>query len=124
VRLVNAVHSSVLPDGSFAGAAAGFVIKSEELSFYYAGDTGLTYDMKLIGDYYKVDLAFLPIGDNYTMDIDDAIIASDFIKCRRIIGMHYNTWPIIGIDTKEAVNKFSKAGKELILFNISETKLL
>ena len=124
VKLVNAIHSSVLPDGTFAGAPAGFLIKSDEVSFYYAGDTGLTYEMKLIGDYNKINFAFLPLGDNYTMDVDDAIIASDFIKCNRIIGMHYNTWPIIGIDTNDAVSKFSKAGKELILFNIGETKLL
>ena len=88
-----------MPDGTFAGNPGGFLIKSDEASFYFAGDTGLTYEMKLIGDYMPVDFAFLPIGGNFTMDADDAIIASDFIKCNRIIGMHYNTWPIIGINT-------------------------
>ena len=124
VRYVYANHSSVMPDGTYAGNPGGFVISTEEGSFYFAGDTGLTYEMKLIGDYYHVDFAFLPLGDNYTMDVNDAIIASDFIKCNRIIGMHYNTWPILSIDTTEAVAKFNKANKELILFDINETKTI
>lgn len=122
VRYVGAAHSSVLSDGTYAGNPGGFVIKTDEGSFYFAGDTGLTYDMKLIGDYYHVDFALLPLGDNFTMDVDDAIIASDFLKCNKIVGMHYNTWPIISIDTKGAILKFNRAGKELILFEIGETK--
>ena len=111
LRYVYAAHSSVMPDGTYAGNPGGFVIKSDEGSFYFAGDTGLTNEMKLIGDYYHVDFAFLPIGDNFTMDIDDAIIASDFIKCNRIIGMHYNSWPIISIDTDEALPNSGKQEK-------------
>jgi L-ascorbate metabolism protein UlaG (beta-lactamase superfamily) len=122
VRYVYAAHSSVLPDGTFAGTPGGFIISSDEGNFYYAGDTGLTNEMKLTGDYEKIDFAFLPIGGNFTMDADDAVIASDFIKCNKIIGMHYNTWDIIKIDTREAIDKFKNAGKELILFNIGETK--
>jgi L-ascorbate metabolism protein UlaG (beta-lactamase superfamily) len=78
--------------------------------------------MKLIGEHYPVDFAFLPIGGNYTMDTDDAIIASYMIKCDKIIGMHFNTWPIISIDMEVAKTKFKNAGKELILFKIGETK--
>jgi L-ascorbate metabolism protein UlaG (beta-lactamase superfamily) len=91
------------------------------MNFYYAGDTALTYDMKLIGDYKRISLAFLPIGSNFTMGVDNAIIASDFIRCNRIIGMHYDTEEYIKIDHEKAKQKFSNAGKELILMNIGET---
>ena len=121
VKCVNAVHSSSLPDGSNGGNPMGFLIESPGINFYYAGDTVLTYDMKLIGDYKNIDLAFLPIGNNFTMGIDNAVIAADFIKCDRIIGMHYDTFGYIKINHDEAKKKFSNAGKELILMNIGET---
>jgi L-ascorbate metabolism protein UlaG (beta-lactamase superfamily) len=121
VKCVNAVHSSTMPDGASGGNPMGFLVESEEMNFYYAGDTALTYDMKLIGDYKRIALAFLPIGGNYTMGVDNAIIASDFIRCNRIIGMHYDTEEVIKIDHEKAKRKFSNAGKELILMNIGET---
>jgi L-ascorbate metabolism protein UlaG (beta-lactamase superfamily) len=122
VKCVHAVHSSSLPDGSYGGSAMGFLIEAPEGNFYYAGDTALHYDMKLIGDYKKIDFAFLPLGNNFTMGIDNAVIAADFIKCDRIIGMHYDTMPMIKIDHKEAVRKFEVTGKHLNLMNIGETK--
>jgi len=122
VKCVVAIHSSSLPDGTYGGNPMGFVIESTEGNFYYAGDTALTYDMKLIGDYRNVDFAFLPIGDNFTMGVDNAIIASEFIKCRHIIGMHYDTFGYIKIDSPLAVRKFENAGRMLTLFNIGETK--
>jgi L-ascorbate metabolism protein UlaG (beta-lactamase superfamily) len=121
VKCVTAVHSSSLPDGAYGGNPMGFVIESAETNFYYAGDTSLTYDMKLIGDYRKIDFAFLPIGDIYTMSVDNAIIACDFIDCDNIIGMHYNTVEAIRIDTDDAVKKFSRGGKRLTLMGIGET---
>lgn len=121
VKCVAAVHSSSLPDGSYGGNPMGFVIESEEGNFYYAGDTALTYDMKLIGEYRKVDFALLPLGDNFTMGVDNAIIASDFIKCNDIIGMHYDTFGYIKIDSSEAVQKFERSGKKLTLMNIGDT---
>jgi L-ascorbate metabolism protein UlaG (beta-lactamase superfamily) len=121
IKCVVAQHSSSMPDGSYGGNPMGFVIESSEANFYYAGDTALTYDMKLIGDYRKLDFAFLPIGDNYTMSVDNAIIACDFIDCDYIIGMHYNTYELIRIDSAEAQNKFSRAGKRLTLMEIGET---
>lgn len=122
VKCVNAVHSSSLPDGSYGGNPMGFVVESFEGNFYYAGDTALTYDMKLIGDYRKIDFAFLPIGDNFTMGVDNAIIASEFIKCNKIIGMHYDTFDFIKIDKEEAIKKFDNAGNTLTLFKIGEKK--
>ena len=121
VKFFNAVHSSVLPDGSYGGNPGGFLIQSSEGYFYYAGDTGLTYDMKLIGEFMSIDFAFLPLGNNFTMGVDNAIIASDMINCDKIIGMHYDTFPYIVIDKVEAMEKFHRAGKELILLNIGET---
>lgn len=121
VKFFNAVHSSVMPDGTYGGNPGGFIIQSDEGYFYFAGDTGLTYDMKLIGEFSKIDFAFLPIGNNFTMGVDNAIIAADMIKCEKIIGMHYDTFPHIVIDKKEAIEKFDRAGKELILLNIGES---
>jgi L-ascorbate metabolism protein UlaG (beta-lactamase superfamily) len=121
VKCVAAQHSSSMPDGSYGGNPMGFVIESSEGNFYYAGDTALTYDMKLIGDYRKIDFAFLPIGDNFTMGVDNAIIACDFIKCRDIIGMHYDTFGYIKIDQNEAVQKFERSGARLSLLKIGET---
>lgn len=123
VKCVTAVHSSSLPDGTYGGNPMGFLLETEEANIYYAGDTALTYDMKLIGDYKKIDIAFLPIGNNFTMGIDNAVIASDFIRCDRIIGMHYDSFPPIKIDHDEAFGKFAAAGKELQLLKIGQTIL-
>jgi L-ascorbate metabolism protein UlaG (beta-lactamase superfamily) len=100
----------------------GFIIESHEANFYYSGDTALTYDMKLIGEFRTLDFAFLCLGDNFTMSVDNAIIAADFIKCRKIIGMHYDTFGYIKIDHEEAINKFSNQGKELTLMEIGEVR--
>ena len=121
VKIVNAVHSSSFADGSNGGAAAGFLIKSEGRTIYYAGDTAVHHDMKMLGKYYKVDMAFLPIGDNFTMGVDDALIASKFIKCDKIVGMHYDTFGYIKINHKEAVARFENEEKELHLLTIGQT---
>ena len=102
----------------------GFIVESPAGNFYYAGDTALTYDMKLIGDFRSVDIAFLPIGDNYTMGSENAILAAELIKCRKIIGMHYDKFDEIKIDKELAVKKFAHSGNELILFEIGEKKTI
>ncbi len=121
VKLVAAAHSNSLPDGSYGGLAAGFVIEAEGKTFYFAGDTALTYDMKLIGERYQLDFAILPIGDHYTMGIDDALVAAEWSGASKIIGMHYDTFPPIAIDRAEAQAKATQAGKELVLLNIGQT---
>jgi len=121
IKCVKAEHSSSMPDGSYGGNPIGFVVESNEGNFYYAGDTALTYDMKLIGDYRHINFAFLPIGDNYTMGVDNAIIATEFINCKDIIGMHYDTFEVIKINQEEAISKFLHAGKKLTLMKIGET---
>ncbi len=121
VRPVSAMHSSGLPDGSYGGNPMGFVCTTYDGNFYYAGDTCLIMDMQLIPLFSKLDFAILPIGGNYTMDYKDAAIASDFIKCNKIIGVHYDTFDLIKIDTKAALQEFHSKGKILFLPKIGET---
>ncbi|WP_187270227.1 metal-dependent hydrolase [Pontibacter qinzhouensis] len=121
VKMVNAIHSSSLPDGSYAGSAAGFVVETENQAFYFAGDTALTYDMKLIPEQFDLDFALLPIGDNFTMDIHDALVAADFVQVDKFIGMHYDTFPYIKIDKEEVKEVAQMAGKEVILMEIGQT---
>jgi L-ascorbate metabolism protein UlaG (beta-lactamase superfamily) len=118
LKYVNAVHSSSFPDGTYGGNAGGFVIEGEHKNIYIAGDTALTMDMKLIPLRTKLDLAILPIGNNFTMDIEDAILASDFIGCDKILGCHYDTFGFIEIDHKQAIKKFFDKGKDLMLLEI------
>jgi L-ascorbate metabolism protein UlaG (beta-lactamase superfamily) len=116
VKYVNAIHSSTLPDGTSGGNAGGFVVWNEETCFYFAGDTALSMDMKLIPlTCPPLSFAILPIGDNFTMGYEDACIAASFIECDTIIGCHYNTFPAIQIDTEKAITAFQKAGKKLII---------
>lgn len=121
VKCVTAIHSSSFPDGRYAGSPMGFIVESSDGNFYFAGDTALTYDMKLIGEYRSLDFALLPIGDNFTMSVDNAIIAADFINCRQIIGMHYDTFGYIKINHEEAIEKFRLSGRNLVLMNIGQT---
>ncbi|NGX84261.1 metal-dependent hydrolase [Aequorivita sp. KMM 9714] len=120
VKYVTAIHTSSFPDGSYGGQPGGFVIEGEHKNIYIAGDTALTMDMKLIPLRTKLDLAILPIGDNFTMGIDDAIIASDFVQCDKVLGVHYDTFGYIEIDHEEAKRKFYDANKDLMLFEIGE----
>lgn len=124
VKMVNAIHSSSLPDGTYAGNPAGFVISTPEQTFYYAGDTALSMDMQLIGKEFNIDFAFLPIGDNFTMGIQDAVKAADFVKTNTIIGMHYDTFPYIKVDHKAVKNVANNAKKDLKLMEIGETLTL
>lgn len=124
VKMVFAAHSNSLPDGTYGGTAAGFIIETEDKTFYYSGDTALMQEMKLFGDMYHFTAAFLPIGDNFTMGIEDAIVASKFIKCNTIVGMHYDTFGYIKIDKEEARTKFSNAGLQLKLIDIGADILI
>lgn len=121
IKMVKAEHSSSFPDGSYAGNATGFVVQAGDTCFYYAGDTALTLDMQLIPLTHKLDFAFLPIGDNFTMNVIDAIKAAKFIGCTKIIGMHFDTFPPIEIDHKSAYDSFSSAGMNLVLPLINQT---
>ncbi|WKB80843.1 metal-dependent hydrolase [Cellulophaga lytica] len=121
VKYVNAIHTSSFADGSEGGLPGGFVITSSNKSIYIAGDTALTMDMKLIPMFTKLDLAVLPIGDNFTMGVDDAILASDFIECNTILGYHFDTFGFIEIDEEKAIEKFKASGKQLHLLPIGNS---
>ncbi|SHI95850.1 L-ascorbate metabolism protein UlaG, beta-lactamase superfamily [Mesonia phycicola] len=121
VKYVNAIHTSSFPDGSYGGQPGGFVFETEEGNIYVAGDTALTMDMKLIPMRTKLDLAVLPIGDNFTMGVDDAVIASDFVECDTILGCHYDTFGYIEIDHDLAKEKFKMKEKTLHLLAIGES---
>ncbi len=124
VRMVSATHSSSLPDGSYGGNPAGFVLDADGMQIYFAGDTGLTLDMKLLAELYQLEYAILPIGGNYTMDPDDAVIAAAYVNCDKVIGVHYDSFPVISIDKNFAVESFKRAQKTLLLPAIGETVAL
>jgi L-ascorbate metabolism protein UlaG (beta-lactamase superfamily) len=97
VKMTPALHSSGLPDGSYGGDPGGFVVTVGSVNIYIAGDTALFSDMALIGQ-MGLDVAILPIGDNFTMGPDDALLALDYLKPKVVIPCHYNTWPLIAAD--------------------------
>jgi len=121
-KLVNAIHSSTMPDGTYGGNPGGFVVETAEGNFYYCGDTALTLDMKLIGESTRLKFAALCIGDNYTMGPDDAVKAAEFVRCNEILGVHYDTFPPIKLDHAAAREKFKAAGKNLHLLRIGGTR--
>ena len=99
VTMTNAVHSGSYTDGSqiiYLGGAAGFVLRQEGMpTVYYAGDTALFGDMKLIAELYAPEIAFLPIGDHYTMGPDTAAIAAKWLGVRQVVPMHWGTFPLL-----------------------------
>lgn len=106
VKLTVALHSSTMPDGSSGGHPNGIVVNfNEGYDIYFAGDTALTYDMKLIGEAGGVDVAVLPIGDNYTMGPDDAILAAQFVQAKRVVPIHFNTFTEIEQDANAFADK-------------------
>lgn len=121
VKLVPAIHSSSLPDGAYGGNPVGFVVETADGAFYFSGDTALTMDMKLIGEGTRLQFAALCLGDNFTMGVEDAIIAADFIRCDQILGIHYDTFPPIKLDHAAAIQRFRARGKQLRLLGIGES---
>lgn len=122
IHMVNALHSSSFPDGSYGGNPAGYVLEAEGKMVYIAGDTALTYDMKLIPELIgKIDIALLPLGDNFTMGINSAVKAAEFVQTNKVIASHFDTFGYIKIDHQQAISSFRNSGKELILLKIGET---
>lgn len=121
VKYVNAIHSSSFADGSYAGNPGGFVVKTEENTFYYSGDTALTMDMQLIPRFFKLDFAVLPVGDNYTMGYEEALMAAEMVQCKKVVGVHYDTFDLIKLDKRKAQKHFEMAGYDLLLPAIGET---
>ena len=121
VKCTAAQHSSGLPDGSYGGNPLGFIVISNEGSFYYSGDTALSLDMQLIPKWAKLNFAVLPIGDNFTMNAADAALCASWIGCGEVVGVHYDTFGFIRIDQATAKSSFEKEGIHLYLPAIGET---
>ncbi|MCX6159978.1 MAG: metal-dependent hydrolase [Ignavibacteriae bacterium] len=115
VKLTIAHHSSSLPDGTYAGDAHGVLMTIDGKNIYHAGDTALFYDMKLIGEMQNIDCAFVPIGDDFTMGVDDAVKAVEFINPGVVVPVHYNTFDIIKADAQEFKRKVESIGKKCVI---------
>ncbi|NOZ23402.1 MAG: metal-dependent hydrolase [Planctomycetes bacterium] len=113
VKLTPASHGGMIDaeDGPYFTVPCGFLIRMEDKTIYHAGDTGLLADMELFGRFNEIDLALLPIGDNFTMGPDDALIAVSLLKPRLVVPMHYNTFDLIAQDP-EAFRKRVEAKTE------------
>lgn len=123
VKMVYALHTNSTPDGNYGGFPCGYVFFIGDRRIYFAGDTGLTLEMKLLDD-LDLDWAFLPIGGHYTMDMFDAVKAAGFINSKNIVGIHYDTFPPIAIDKKKAIALFQESELRLELPSIGETIIL
>ncbi|TNE72754.1 metal-dependent hydrolase [bacterium] len=123
VQMINAVHSSSFGDGFYGGNPVGFVVTSPDKSqcFYYSGDTALTLDMQLIPMRHKLDFAVLPIGSNFTMDAQDAAIAAEWIKTKKVVGVHFDTFEFIKINHKQAKEIFAEKGIDLVIPEIGKS---
>lgn len=121
VKLTIAHHGSSVPDGTYTGNPAGVLLTMDDKTFYHAGDTGLFYDMKLIGEMNQIHVAALPIGDNFTMGIDDAVKATEFLQPDMVIPIHYKTFDVIDVDPEEFVSKVQSKGFKAKILNIGES---
>jgi L-ascorbate metabolism protein UlaG (beta-lactamase superfamily) len=121
IRFYNAVHGSSLPDGSYGGLAQSFVATYEGKSFYFSGDTDYFSEMEHIGKKHKIDTAFLCIGGQLTMDIPTSIDAAKVLNTSKVVGMHFNTFPIIAIDPEQSQAVYKVAGIDLILPELGQS---
>jgi L-ascorbate metabolism protein UlaG (beta-lactamase superfamily) len=109
VHMVAATHSAE------KGSAAGVVVEMDGKKLYHAGDTGLTYDMKIIGEFFHPDLSFLPIGDRYTMGPASAAKAVEYVQTKKVIPIHYGTFPIVCGDPEEFKKKVGGLAEVIVL---------
>ncbi len=118
--LVPAFHSSSTPDGGYCGCPCGFVFEIEGQTIYHAGDTCLNTEMKMIGEIYEPDMAMLPIGGKYTMDIEHAVKAAEWLGATAIVPMHYNTFDAISVDISEFERQIREIGKMPMVMKIAQ----
>ena len=123
VKLTIAHHGSAAGESGleYTGNPCGFIFTMGGKTIYHAGDTGLFLDMKLIGEIDPIDVAFLPIGDNFTMGIDDAVRAVGFLNPKVAIPIHYNTWEVIAADPEEFKKKLDGTGVEVVIVKPNES---
>ncbi len=125
LQLTIAHHGSALIEEGgrplYLGSPCGFLLKTETNCVYFAGDTGLFLDMKLIGERNRIDLALLPIGDNFTMGVEDAVTAAQYLNPKVAIPMHYGTWEVIDTDPEEFVAGTEKIGVRGVILQVEES---
>ena len=121
LKFTIAHHGSSSPEGEYMGEPAGVIIRMGGKTVYHTGDTGLFLDMKLIGQLDAVDCMLLPIGDNFTMGIDDAVMAVEFVAPSLAIPMHYNTFDVIAVDPEEFAGKVEAQGRAARVMKFGET---
>ena len=122
VKMTIAHHGSPLPDGGYGGNPGGFLLDVEGKRIYFAGDTGLFYDMKLLGEEKAIDVALLPIGDNYTMGPDDALRAVQLLNPRLVVPMHYDTFDVIQQDARAfAEGVKATSGADAVVMSAGES---
>ncbi|SFU51709.1 metal-dependent hydrolase [Alicyclobacillus macrosporangiidus] len=126
VKMTQAFHSSsyIVEDEQkiiYAGMPGGFIVEFAGKTVYHAGDTGLFGDMKLIGERHAIDVAFLPIGDTFTMGPEDAALAAQWVKAKVVIPIHYNTFPVIQQDPARFTDLLQAAGIEGRVLKPGET---
>ncbi len=120
VKMVPALHSSQLPDGSYGGEPAGFLLTIDETRVYFACDTALFSDMKLYA--HGVDAAVLPIGDLFTMGIDDSVAATKMIEPKVVLPAHYNTWPPIQQDANDWAERIrNETGARPVVLDVGQS---
>lgn len=120
VKFTIAHHGSITPDGQYAGEPAGVIVSLEGKNIYHTGDTGLFYDMKLIGEMNPVDYMLCPIGDNFTMGITDAVKAVELVNPKNVIPMHYNTFELIKADPEEFKSRIPEAKTKSIILKFGD----
>jgi L-ascorbate metabolism protein UlaG (beta-lactamase superfamily) len=122
VKLVQAFHTSTLPDGTVVGAQAGLVINLGGTTVYHLGDTCLFGDLELIAQRTPVDVALIPIGGHYTMDRHDGVVAARLVGAKTVIPMHYNTFPPIETDDEAFKSEVeSETGAEVVILKPGDT---
>lgn len=125
-KMTHAFHSSGIIDEEnknilYGGMPSGYIIEAEGKTIHHAGDTGLFGDMKLIGDRHNIDIAFVPIGDHYTMGPEDALQAAEWYQAKLVIPIHYNTFPAIEQNAHDFVQKLEQLGFKGKVLEIGES---
>ena len=121
VKLTIAHHGSMAPDGTYTGNPCGYLVSMDGKTLYHSGDTGLFLDMKLIGEMNRIDLALLPIGDNFTMGIEDAVKAAELLQARLYVPMHYKTFEVIDVEPGEFVSAVQAKGLKARLLPVGQS---
>jgi len=113
-KIFSAAHSSSTLDGAYAGCPCSIMLEIDEVKIYFAGDTGLHQDMKMVGEFFKPDIAALPVGDIFTMGIEEAAIAAKWLGVKKVIPIHYKSFDVLKADTEE-LKKLLPSGVELVI---------